>query len=52
MGATGGVLPDRDRGKCVVDAGAGKYEVCGNGWKVKLDDFLDSGQLSAFTGLL
>jgi len=52
MGATGGVLPDRNRGKCVMDPGSGKYEVCGNGWKVKLDDFLDNGQLSAFDALL
>jgi len=52
LGATGGMLPDGDRGKCVVDPGAGTYEVCGNGWKLKLDDFLDSTQLSAFNALL
>jgi len=52
MGATGGVLPDQDRGKCIVDKSKGLYEICGNGWKLDLRDFLDSGQMGSFRSLL
>jgi|GEM_PF-882031 len=52
MGATGGVLPDQDRGKCIVDKSKGLFEVCGNGWKLDLQDFLDNSQLSNFRALL
>jgi len=52
MGATGGVLPDRDRGKCKVDKGKNVFEICGNGWKLDLGDFVSSSQLGAFKGLL
>jgi len=52
MGATGGVLADRDRGKCKSDKGKGVFEVCGNGWKLDLGDFVDSRQLGAFRALL
>jgi len=52
MGATGGVLADRDRGKCKSDKSKGVFEVCGNGWKLDLGDFVDSKQLGAFKALL
>jgi len=52
MGANGGVLPDRDRGKCKADKAKGVYEICGNGWKLQLEDFVGSNQLGAFKALL
>lgn len=52
LGATGGVLPDGDRGNCLASRSQSLFEVCGNGWKVALNDFLDDAQLGNFTALL
>lgn len=52
LGATGGVLADGDRGNCKASRGSATYEVCGNGWKTSLDEFLDADQLSRFSALL
>ncbi|WP_027015217.1 PulJ/GspJ family protein [Comamonas composti] len=52
MGSTGGVIPDRDRGNCKAERSSTTYEICGNGWRVQLGDFLTSDQLQAFSALL
>jgi len=52
LGATGGVLPDRDRGHCKVQRSSGTYQICGNGWHLNLADFLGAEQLDAFAALL
>jgi len=48
LGFSGGLVPDRDRGLC----NARQYEVCGNGWKLDLRDFIDAGQLGHFSSQL
>ena len=52
LGGTGGYLPDADRSTCVAQRATSKYEVCGNGWKVKLDDFISAADLTAFSNRL
>jgi type II secretory pathway pseudopilin PulG len=48
LGFSGGLVPDRDRGVC----NAYQYEVCGNGWKVDLRDFINASQLGSFSSQL
>ena len=52
LGATGGVLPDKDRGHCKAERSSATYQICGNGWQLSLGDFLSNGQLDEFSALL
>ncbi|CAN7741894.1 type II secretion system GspH family protein [Acidovorax sp. LjRoot118] len=52
VGGSGGLVPDADRATCVASKTAGKYEVCGNGWRVNLSDFVDAPDLAAFSDRL
>lgn len=48
----GGVIPDADRSTCVASRSSGKYESCGVGYRVNLNQFLESGEVSAFASRL
>jgi len=48
LGHSGGLVPDRDLGVC----NAHELQVCGNGWKVQLDNFLGAEQIEQFKGQL
>ena len=52
LGGTGGYIPDADRSTCIAERETSKFEVCGNGWRVKLDDFLSAADLTAFSNRL
>lgn len=52
LGGTGGVIPVGDAGMCANQRSSATYEACGNGWKVKLSDFIDSSQLAVFSNAL
>lgn len=47
-GGRGGVVPDADRSTCVASRAAGRYEVCGAGFKADLGQFLEANELSGF----
>jgi hypothetical protein len=51
-GGVGGYVPDADRSTCVTSRALEKYEVCGNGWKVNLGDFVDAAQVQLFSARL
>jgi hypothetical protein len=51
-GGTGGYVPDADRATCVSSRAQAKYEVCGNGWKVNLGDFVDAAMVDLFAARL
>lgn len=48
LGGSGGAVPDTDRQLCVATRSNSTYQVCGDGWKVNLSDFISSTQLTAF----
>jgi hypothetical protein len=52
VGGSGGLVPDADRATCVASKTGGKYEVCGNGWRVNLSDFVDPTGVTAFADRL
>lgn len=52
LGAPGGLVPIGDLGSCVASAGLAQLEVCGNGWKVNLNDFVDAPELAVFAAAL
>jgi type II secretory pathway pseudopilin PulG len=52
LGASGGWVPDRDRGTCRAVRASSTYEVCGPGWKLDLRDFLTPGEIASFRTLL
>lgn len=51
-GGMGGYVPDADRSTCVTSRALERYEVCGNGWKVNLGDFVDAAQVQMFAARL
>ena len=52
LGGMGGVVPAGTLGDCVASRASASFEVCGNGWRVRLSDFVDPPQLSIFTAAL
>ena len=48
----GGVIPDTDRSTCVAKRGSSVFEACGNGWRVRLQDFISPTELSSFANRL
>lgn len=48
----GGVVPDADRSTCVASRQGGKYEACGAGFRVDLQQFLEPAEVAAFASRL
>ena len=51
-GGAGGYVPDADRSTCVASRALATYEICGNGWKLHLGDFVDTAQVEIFAARL
>ena len=47
-GGSAGVVPDTDRETCVAKRASTTYQICGDGWKVNLADYITAAQLTAF----
>lgn len=52
MGGNGGIVPVGNMGACAAVRGSATYQVCGNGWKVNLADFVDATQVTTFSNAL
>jgi len=52
LGGTGGLIPVGALGDCVASRTSATYQVCGNGWKVNLSDFIDNAELTTFANSL
>ncbi len=52
LGGVGGMVPVGDLGPCSAKRSTATYQVCGNGWKVNLTDFVDSSALTTFSTAL
>jgi type II secretory pathway pseudopilin PulG len=52
LGGGGGAVPDTDREICVAKKAITTYQVCGDGWKVNLSDFVTAAQLATFANRL
>lgn len=52
LGASGGYIPDQDRGVCRAVRNSSVYEVCGANWKITLSDYLSEAEIEAFAQLL
>ena len=52
LGGTGGLIPVGVLGDCVASRTSATFQVCGNGWKVNLSDFIDNAELTTFANSL
>ena len=52
LGGNGGIVPVGDMEACAAIRGSATYQVCGNGWKVNLADFVDATQVTTFSNAL
>lgn len=52
LGGIGGVVPVGRLGDCLTSRASATFQVCGNGWKVNLSDFVDATQMTTFANAL
>lgn len=52
LGGIGGVVPVGRVGDCVTSRVSSTFQVCGNGWKLNLADFIDPAQMTTFANAL
>ena len=52
LGGTGGIVPVGAMGSCKTQRSSSTYEICGNGWKVNLSDFIDPTEVTKFGAAL
>lgn len=52
LGGTGGIVPVGAMGACKTNRSLSIYEICGNGWKVNLSDFINPTEVTTFGAAL